>query len=138
MDFTQKLSKDSLFSALISKTTTGDDGIDLNLDMPDLPENADFLKWQIPTSPDYEWLNVRLLVQDKKLKQTSPYDYYKTPISKYLAADDEGFHSIKTSPNESHQNSEKNLALDGWENSLKFKFSDYVDWDMRKKYLKNR
>jgi len=45
----QKFNKDSLFSALISRTTNGVEAKDIHLDIPDLPEDTNIFNWQIPT-----------------------------------------------------------------------------------------
>ena len=136
LDVAQKLNKDSLFSALISKTVNEDNGADPNLDIPNLPEDIDFLKWQIPTSKNYEWLGSRLMLQEVDFKQMAPAESFQdmSILLKNVLGYDEGFYSTKSSPNLSLVNIETNSITDqAWENVLKLKMSDFIDWDMRKK-----
>ena len=128
-----------MFSALISKTTKGDDGIDLTLDIPDLPENINLFKWQIPTSENYEWLGYRNIVQDENFKQKyqTASNLNRLAGDQIVSGKDEGFYSTKTTPNVSLCSVKENDSSgEIWENILKLSISEFVDWDMKKEYIR--
>lgn len=111
---------------MISKKARDDDGIDLNLDIPDLPDDVNLFKWQIPNSTGYEWVDY------KNLSKTP-----KTPKIKKLnlASDDEGFFSTKCSPSlNKKEKIVENKNDEFWDKVLKLSISDYIDWDMREEY----
>jgi hypothetical protein len=122
----QLTSKKSLFSALISKTTTHhNELLDINLDIPDLPDDLALVKWQVPSSPTYEWINYR---KELKLDRTNDCRLPElTLASSSLAAPahDEGFFSNRCSP----LSQQKNDVL--WEFAANHSISNYVDWDMK-------
>ena len=127
------LNKETLFSALVSKRVKDDHGVNLSLDIPDLPDDVSLFKWQIPTTESYDWIDYKSSRFNDLKSITSEFDSKNTV--------DEGFISNKSSPNSassdrkfpdsaSCQNVES--ENDVWEQSLKnFRTTEYLDWDMR-------
>ena len=54
-----KLNKETLFTALVSKRIKGDQGVNLSLDIPDLPDDVNLFKWQIPATESYDWVDYK-------------------------------------------------------------------------------
>lgn len=112
---------------MISKKAKDDDGTDLNLDIPDLPDDVNLITWQIPNTSTYEWINYNnqslTIDQNQSVNKTTKAN---------LIFDDEGFYSNKCSPNLS--TSEYLKINDPWEKALKFSISEYIDWDMKNEY----
>ena len=118
-----------MFSALVSKTTKHNDNVNLNLDIPDLPDDVNYLQWQVPTANSFEWINYTNLMEAPTKKSNSA----KTPTKKtsnLVGTDDEGFCSVKSSPL-----SIKLENNDLWDSILDYSISEYIDWDMRKEYF---
>ena len=99
----------------MSKTTKQNNGVELNLDIPNLPENVEHVNWQVPISEGYEWINYKDLMEKVSDKKTANY------------TDDEGFFSVKFSPLSLKDDKENAL----WDQVLDYSISDYLDWDMR-------
>ena len=124
----QAISQDTLFSALVSKkTTTSNDRFEeIHLDIPDLPNDVNLMSWQIPCSPNYEWIDYHSLMANTKSRSNSN-------------CLDEGFCSSKCSPvtifpNYDQKTPESSKDDDVWNKALKLTISDYVDWEMRYEY----
>lgn len=120
------MNRNTLFSALVSKTLKSNRGINVDLDIPDLPDDVNYVKWQIPNNQDFEWINYKDMMESKPLKIKD----FTSTSKKQVLTDDEGFDSVPSSP------MQKQLLLDPkssemWENVLKCSISNYVDWDMR-------
>lgn len=114
LDKVQILNKDTLFSALVSKKVPKFEGLDFDLDIPDLPSDKTFLKWQIPKTKTYEWI-----------------DYTDTDPETELGHQDEGFYSNKCSPYIAKDKNNKDNSEEIWEKLVDFKYSNYIDWDMK-------
>ncbi len=116
----QELNKNTIFSALVTKTTQKPAAVDIDLDIPDLPEDMKYYELQVPGTESYEWVdyaNVKSIRSRKKNNEKGSY------------TDDEGFCSVKSSPvSDKLHAKEKEL----WDTILDFSISDYIDWDMRK------
>ena len=130
-NFSDRLNHETLFSSLISKTTNTESCMDsFNLDIPNLPENASLVHWQIPTSSSYEWID------------------YNNLMVKYVACgentnedkdEESGFCTDKSSPLSTSDDSssldshddEAHLIEAAWKDAMKFEISDYSNWEMR-------
>lgn len=117
LDKVQKLNKNTLFSALVSKKVPNEQGLDLNLDIPDLPQDTNFLKWQIPNTKSYEWIKFSDLKDQEEDKDNDQAD--------------EGFYSTKCSPYQIRDQRSRKISEELWQNLVDYKFSDYIDWDMK-------
>ncbi|CAF0942274.1 unnamed protein product [Brachionus calyciflorus] len=113
LDKIQQINKNTLFSALVSKQVSDSDGLDLNLDIPDLPDDVSLLKWQIPNTKTFEWVDYTELKEEVKVSN-----------------EDEGFYSNKNSP--FIKKERQNLPDEIWDEILTLKFSEYLNWDMKK------
>lgn len=68
------LNKETLFSALISKRVKDDHGVNLSLDIPDLPEDVSLFKWQIPATESYDWIDYKSTRFNDLKSMTSEFD----------------------------------------------------------------
>ena len=135
-DNCQELNKDTLFSALVSKPIKkkDQDKIDFNLDIPDLPQDRNFIKWQIPNTSNYEWIDYKNLMQNNnylKVKTDRSCSPTSNTSSNNQMIDDEGFCSDKCSPIINTSRSKLQDSNNLWDNALKYTISEYIDWDMR-------
>jgi hypothetical protein len=102
------------------------------LEIPDLPNDINSLRWQIPNTSNYEWINYHNQNRTTITKTTT------TNESENI--EDEGFCSSKScSPNSSkeitHQEQEQENLDEIWSKALKLTISDYIDWEMRDENL---
>lgn len=121
------MNKETLFSALVarkvpSKSKNEIEGV--NLELPDLPSDTAHLKWQVPTSKEYEWINYAREFDKTSLNYTPIKQEADKKRVDAKQTEDEGFHSIKSSP------SSRDDRL--WDQIINYSLSDYIDWDMRK------
>lgn len=135
LNFSDRINHDTLFSSLISKTTGSDNGVDavFNLDIPNLPENAELIRWQIPTSVNYEWIDYHSLM-GKATTVKVEGDQETTGISD-LDDKDEGFGTDKSCPEStslsSHEDDLAHLVEVAWSDAMKLEISEYSNWEMR-------
>lgn len=125
-----------MFSALVSKPIKkkDQDKIDFNLDIPDLPQDRNFIKWQIPNTSNYEWIDYKNLMQNNnylKVKTDRSCSPTSNTSSNNQMIDDEGFCSDKCSPIINSSRSKLQDSNNLWDNALKYTISEYIDWDMR-------
>jgi hypothetical protein len=130
---------ETLFSALISKSTKNESNLidDIRLDIPDLPENVDYFRWQIPKTNNYEWIDYHQKMENNNLRtnaETNRMQKTNLNVSSGSEYDDEGFCSNKCSPNLTNVDTEINSNRNLWDLVLNFSISDYVNWDMRDEY----
>lgn len=133
MNFSDRINHETLFSSLISKTTCSDTSAEaFNLDIPNLPENAELIKWQIPTSASYEWIDYHGLMG--KAIKSGGRDQEMTKIND-IDDKDEGFGTDKSSPESTSLSSNEDDTTQfvemAWNDALKLEISDYSNWDMR-------
>lgn len=135
-DFTQR----TLFSALVSKKISDDDldNVNVKLDIPDLPDDVNLIRFQVPTSKNYEWIDyLDSTVNDLKSMTVSVVEKRRDPVFS-----DEGFFSNKDTPNISFERGDQpaetdqrpsnhiTIPLDLFEN---YRSTNYLDWDLREK-----
>ena len=68
------LNKETLFSALVSKRVKDDHGVNLSLDIPDLPDDVSLFKWQIPATESYDWIDYKSHRFNDLKSMTSQFD----------------------------------------------------------------
>lgn len=133
LNFSDRINHDTLFSSLISKTTGCDNGVDVvfNLDIPNLPEDAELIRWQIPTSVNYEWIDYHSLM-GKATTAKAGEDQETMGIGD-LDDKDEGFGTDKSSleSTSSHEDELAQLVEVAWSDAMKLEISEYSNWEMR-------
>lgn len=135
--FSERFNHDTLFSALISKPARSDSGIgSFNLDIPDLPENASLVHWQIPNTQGYEWIDYHGLMQAGLTFEADSESFDPSSgLAVKTSLEDEGFCSTKCSPQTESKLDELSGGIEitdsAWSDALKFTISKYVDWEMR-------
>lgn len=94
------------------------------MEIPDLPQDINLFKWQIPNSTSYEWIDYKKIL-------SKPYRVPNKPGVNTLS-DDEGFHSSFDVSRSDFLSEDREENI--WEMANKYKISDYVDWQMREEY----
>jgi hypothetical protein len=86
---------------LISKPAkiSDENNIDLKLDIPDLPDDRVFIKWQIPSQKDFEWINYTNLMSNNnylkiRVDSVSPTSNASTGNNAGLVDDEGNFHLL--------------------------------------------
>lgn len=125
-------SEQTLFSSLVSKrccgfsgrsSSTATNAVDLELDIPDLPDDCRLMRWQIPNTESYEWIDYKALLTERRGETKKKKKKNDGPLDSGIVSDEGAADAValeKTSMS----------AVSVWDLALDYELSDYVDWDM--------